>query len=154
MPRRPKDKLLASLKTPSDWDAFLLKNYGLAQVSRSDKEVGEHSFVNRDSGEPLSVEEIAELNGVSHEQLHGLREATHQRETAAEGSIELSPDWERYFAVMCLIADAVLPEAERQGARDAALGQSRIGSAQKDTAPNIPSELGTPEELRQKWWRG
>jgi hypothetical protein len=154
MPRRPKDPLLARLKTLADWDRFLLKTYGLPQESRSDLEKGEHLFVNRDTGQSMSVEEIPRKKGQADFPNPDLQKAIFTRETAADESIHLSPEWERYFGLICVITDALLPETQRQGAKDAALQQCRLGSVQKDAPPPIPADLGTPEELRRRWRRG
>lgn len=154
MPRRPKDPLLARLKTPADWNRFLLKAYGLAQVPRSDLEKGERLFVNRETGQSMSMEEIPGKKGQDGVSGQDLQSATFVRETAVDESIVLSPEWERYFGVICVITDALLPETQRQGARDAALQQCRLGSAQKEGPPLIPADLGTPEEFRRRWRRG
>lgn len=152
MPRRPKDPVLASLKTPADWDRYLLKTYGLPQESRSDLEKGESLFGDARAEISITLEEIAASRDGSTG-LELLQKETSDRETAVDESIQLSPEWNRYFGVMCVIADAVVPEKDREAAKNAALEQCRLGSAQKDAPPNIPAGLGTPEELRLKWRR-
>jgi hypothetical protein len=103
--------------------------------------------------ESITLEELAGTQGVPSE-LDLLQKDTHDREAAADESIRLSPEWERYFGVICVVTDAMLPVKKREPAKDAALGQCRLGGAQKVAPPPVPAELGTPEELRRRWRRG
>jgi hypothetical protein len=153
MPRRPKDPVLARLKTPADWDAFLLKTYGLPLESRSDLEKGESRFRDPDRGTAIPLEKIAGLHGVYSEP-EVLQKDSHERETGSDERIVLSPDWARYFDVMDIVVDAVVPEARRDGAKEALLAECRIGTVQGNAAPDIAADLGTPEQLRRRWHRG
>lgn len=153
MSRKPKDVVLARLKTPADWDAYLASTYGYARVNRSDREVSEHRIINRENGKPLSLEKIAELYSVNSDLAHGMQRDTLLRETAADETIELTSEWARYFGLMSLFADALLPKDKRSYAKEMLVAQCCSGTALREAPPRMPSELGTPQELRGRWRR-